>query len=66
MSTRAEPESYQNMVAEALAHMQAAIDSAPQYEVDRTGGHWVVRRAATAESLFPTDAVSAALNKLAD
>lgn len=62
MSTKLDV-SFETIVSEALARMKNAASASVSYEVDRTSGRWVVRRASTTGTLFAADVVADATGK---
>lgn len=62
MSTKPDV-SFETIVSEALARMKNAAAASASYEVDRTSGQWVVRRASTTSTLFAADVVADATRK---
>lgn len=62
MSTKLDV-SFETIVSEALARMKNAAAASVSYEVDRTSGRWVVRRASTTSTLFAADVVADATGK---
>ncbi len=58
MSAKPETMSFETIVTEALARMKDATAAARFYEVDRSNGQWIVRRASTTSALFAADAVA--------
>ena len=58
MSAKPDNVAYETIVNEALARMREAASASLSYEVDRTSGQWVVRRATTTETLFASDIVA--------
>jgi len=58
LSAKAETASFETIVTEALARMKDATAATPSYEVDRSTGQWIVRRASTTSALFAADAVA--------
>lgn len=60
MNPKAEAISYETIVNDALARMHALTSAAPAYEVDRSSGQWVVKRASTTGAVFAYDLFAAA------
>jgi hypothetical protein len=58
LSAKAETASFETIVTEALARMKDATAATPSYEVDRSTGQWIVRRASTTSALFAAAAVA--------
>ena len=52
MSAKAETASFETIVTEALARMKDATAATPSYEVDRSNGQWIVRRASTTSARY--------------
>ena len=60
MSQKPETLSFEAVVSDAFARMQAATSAAPSYVVDRSSGQWVVKRASSTGALFTYDLFEAA------
>ena len=60
MPVNAKPESvpFDRIVADALARLKETSAAAASYEVDRSRGQWIVRRASTTNTLFAADVVA--------
>ena len=58
MIPKAETQSFETIVNDALARMKEASAASASYEVDRRHGQWIVRRASTTSALFAADAVA--------
>lgn len=59
MSAKSENAWFETIVREALEKMRAATSASSSYEVDRSGGQWIVRRASSAsEKGFASDIVA--------
>jgi hypothetical protein len=56
--SKAENQSFESIVNDALERMKQASAAGASYEVDRRHGNWVVRRASTTDALFAADAVA--------
>jgi hypothetical protein len=55
---KGETVSFESIVNEALARMKDATAATPSYEVDRSSGQWIVRRASSTSAIFAADAVA--------
>ena len=62
MSAKPESASFEMVVAEALARMKEATEAGPSYQVDRSNGQWIVRRAATTGSVLVAETGAAGGN----
>lgn len=56
VTPKAEIVSFDAMISEALGRMKDATLAAASYQVDRSNGQWIVRRASTTGTLFAADA----------